>query len=212
MNINNISKFSGSLAAALKNAILGLGGESGELYHSPGILHGPDGFHYGDIAGPGHGRVIYSLEEGLAEILGHNCIPAHEVCRTRNVDFLSRQLARVLYTDALNRVDAARQLEEDIILAATLGDWTFIGESAKTPDTALQALNGDGWTLVHYAASQGMVHRVPSEMLTGETLTLLAVDGRTPLELAEEFGEVLPHRISTLLVGAPTPLPDLGMD
>jgi len=213
MNINGISKFSGSLADALKRAILGLGGPSSEQHKNPAILYGGAGFYYGDAAGPGHGHVIYNLEGGLAEVLGHDCVPAHEVCRTRNVDFLARQLARVLYADACERVDDARRLVRDLIEAATSGEWTYIDDSVKTPETALQSLNDAGWNVIHFAASHGMVHRLPHQMVTVETLSLRATDGRTPVDLAHDFGEVLPEHVSELLdngAGTPTPAFEVG--
>jgi hypothetical protein len=86
-------------------------------------------------------------------------------------------------------------LTDEMISIASTGDWGNLPEELQT-EANLLLPDGHGWTAAHYAASEGMLHRIPKELLTERVLTATAPDGTTPLGLAAEMEwQNLPYEV-----------------
>jgi hypothetical protein len=76
-------------------------------------------------------------------------------------------------------------LTGEMISVARCGDWNSLPAELWTEANILLQ-DEHGWTPAHYAAVEGMIHRIPEELLTARVLTVEAPDGSTPIGLAAE--------------------------
>lgn len=86
-------------------------------------------------------------------------------------------------------------LTNEMISIATCGDWNSLPEELWT-EVNLLLRDERGWTPAHYAAREGMLHRIPEFLLTERVLTIAARDGSTPVGLAaEQEWQNLPYEV-----------------